>query len=106
MTNLELINTVQTMLEDDSVSEEVVSTYLNIAAERIIRKAYPYDDTVSEVPLKYHTLQCEIACYLITKRGAEGQSAHTENGITRTYAYTDVPNALLNSIRPYCGVIK
>ena len=87
-------------------TDEVLSTYLNLAGSKIIAKAFPYDDEASEVPVKYHYLQVEIAAYMLNKRGAEGQTSHTENGITRRYENGDVPSSMLKSIVPYCGVIR
>lgn len=89
-----------------SDEDSVLSTYLTVAGKKIIAKAYPYDDSVTEVPEKYDTLQCEIAAYLLNKRGAEGQIVHTENGITRSYENADVPSSMLRVIVPHCGVIK
>ena len=68
-----------------SDTEEVLLAYLNIAGSKIIARAYPYDHDVTEVPTRYEYLQCEIAAYLLNKRGAEGQLIHSENGISRSY---------------------
>ena len=89
-----------------SDSDEVLSTYLKLAGRKIINRAYPYDSSVTEVPAQYDTLQCEIAAYMLNKRGAEGQTSHTENGITRQYENADVPYSMLKSVVPYCGVIR
>lgn len=89
-----------------SDTDEVLSAYLNIAGSKIAAKAYPYNDETEEVPKKYHTLQCEIAAYLLNKRGAEGQKTHSENGISRTYENADIPESMLRVVTPFCGVIK
>jgi len=90
----------------DSDSDEVLSTYLKLAARKIIRRAYPYDSSVTEVPAQYDTLQCEIAAYLLNKRGAEGQTSHSENGITRQYENADVPSSMLKEVVPHVGCIR
>lgn len=89
-----------------SDTDEVLSTYLKLAGRKIIARAFPYDNTVTEVPVQYDTLQCEIAAYMLNKRGAEGQTAHSENGISRSYENADIPSSMLKAITPYCGVIK
>ena len=89
-----------------SDTDEVLSTYLTLAGGKIIAKAFPYDTKVTEVPSQYHYLQIEIAAYMLNKRGAEGQLVHTENGITRQYESADVPESMLKSITPFCGVIR
>lgn len=90
----------------DAFPEELISDYLSLAAEKILAKAYPFDDTVQEVPVKYQQLQLEITLYLLNKRGAEGQTAHSENGINRSYENGDVPDSMLDEITPFCGVVK
>ena len=88
-----------------SDSDEVLSTYLTLAADKIIAKAYPYKTDVSEVPSQYEYLQIEIAAYMMNKRGAEGQVTHTENGLQRQYENADVPYSMLRTITPFCGSI-
>lgn len=89
-----------------SDTDEVLSTYLNLAGSKIIAKAYPYKTDVTEVPTQYEYLQLEIAAYMLNKRGAEGQVTHTENGVQRQYENADVPPSMLKAITPYCGVIS
>lgn len=105
MTDTEKLTYLRAMV-GGSDTDEVLSTYLVVAGKKIIARAYPYDDTVTEVPDKYDTLQCEIAAYLLNKRGAEGQTQHTENGISRQYENADVPSSMLKVVIPHCGVIK
>ena len=87
-------------------TDEVLSTYLKLAGRKIIARAFPYDNTVTEVPVQYDTLQCEIAAYMLNKRGAEGQTSHSENGISRSYENADIPASMLKVVTPHCGVIK
>ena len=105
MKHEEKLTVLRTMV-GGSDTDEVLSAYLNLAGDKIITKAYPYEDGVLDVPSQYHYLQVEIAAYLLNKRGAEGQTAHTENGITRTYESGDVPASMLRAVIPHCGVIK
>jgi hypothetical protein len=105
MTDTEKLTYLRAMV-GGSDTDEVLSTYLVVAGKKIIARAYPYDDTVTEVPDKYDTLQCEIAAYLLNKRGAEGQTQHTENGISRQYENADVPSSMLKVVTPHCGIIK
>ena len=105
MTDTEKLTYLRAMV-GGSDTDEVLSTYLVVAGKKIIARAYPYDDTVTEVPDKYDTLQCEIAAYLLNKRGAEGQTQQSENGSTRSYENADVPASMLKVVTPHCGVIK
>ena len=83
----------------------VLFTYLTLAGQKVIQRAYPYRSDVKEVPAKYTTNQVEIACYLLNKRGAEGETYHSENGINRSYENADVPESMLARITPFAGVI-
>lgn len=105
MTDVEKLSALRAVV-GGSDSEEVLSTYLVLAGSKIIAKAFPYDDTVTAVPKKYEYLQIEIAAYMLNKRGAEGQTSHSENGISRSYEDADIPASMLKAIVPYCGVIK
>lgn len=91
---------------DDDTQDSALTVYLQIAGSKILSKAFPYDSSQTEVPARYSFLQCEIAAYLWNKRGAEGQTVHTENGITRQYGSADVPNSMLREVVPFCGTLK
>ena len=108
MTDVEKLALCRVMIEPpttDGWSDDVLNAYLAIAGGKIINRAYPYDNTVTEVPTRYGYLQCEIAAYLLNKRGAEGEVSHSENGISRTYESADVPDSMLSDVIPMCGVI-
>ena len=104
MTHEEKLQLLKAMV-GESDTEEVLLAYLNIAGRKIINRAYPYGTDETEVPVRYDFLQCEIAAYLLNKRGAEGESSHSENGISRSYESADVPESLLGAVTPMCGVI-
>ena len=107
MTEVEKLTMLRVMVgqpNEGDWCDDVLISYLAIAGTKIINRAYPYDDTVTEVPRRYGYIQCEIAAYLLNKRGAEGQTSHSENGITRSYASADVPEAMLSAVIPHVGV--
>ena len=109
MTEVEKLSLLRAMVgtpnNDENWSDDVLISYLTIAGRKIINRAYPYDDTVDEVPRRYGYLQCEIAAYLLNKRGAEGQTAHSENGISRSYESADVPESMLREVIPHVEVL-
>ena len=84
---------------------DVLSTYLTLAAGVVVAKAYPYGTGTEEVPAAYETVQVEIAAYMLNKRGAEGETAHSENGVSRSYENGDIPPTLLRRITPMAGVV-
>lgn len=103
MTEAEKICIVKAM--SGEADEATVLAYLNIAGSKICNKAYPFAETEMNVPPKYDHTQVEIAVYLLNKRGAEGQTAHSENGISRTYENADIPASLLREVVPMASVI-
>ena len=109
MTEVEKLSLLRVMVgqpaDSEGWSDAVLISYLKIAGEKIINRAYPYDETVTEVPRRYGVLQCEIANYLLNKRGAEGQTSHSENGINRTYESADVPESLMKEVIPHVEVL-
>ena len=103
MTDAEKLKMVKAMTGE--TDEGILSTYLSIAGDKVCRKAYPYDPDARLVPYQHGFVQVEIAVYLLNKRGAEGQTAHSENGISRSYEDGDVPPALLRDIVPFASVM-
>lgn len=89
--------------------DNILLTFLEIAAEKVLTKCYPYRDdhlTKKSVPTRYHNTQLEIAAYLLNKRGAEGETSHNENGINRSYESASVPDSMLKGIVPFVSVFS
>lgn len=103
MTDTEKLTMLKAMTGEKD--ENVLSTYLSIAGNKVLKRAYPFDSTVTVVPNRYAYNQVEIAAYLVNKRGAEGETAHSENGISRSYEDGDVPPTLLREIVPCASLI-
>lgn len=103
MTDTEKLTMLKAMTGEKD--ESVLSTYLSIAGNKVLKRAYPFNSTVTVVPDRYAYNQVEIAAYLVNKRGAEGETAHSENGISRSYEDGDVPPTLLREIVPCAGLI-
>lgn len=68
-------------------------------------RRFPFREWPEELEEQYLDLQYRIAMDLFNKAGAEGETAHSENGISRTYESSWVSQQLLNEVTPYCGVI-
>ena len=103
MTDTEKLTMLKAMTGEKD--ESVLSTYLSIAGNKILKRAYPFNSTVTVVPDRYGYNQVETAAYLVNKRGAEGETAHSENGISRSYEDGDVPPTLLREIVPCASLI-
>jgi hypothetical protein len=90
----------------DERDYDVISAYLRIAEEKLLRYIYPYDRTVEQLPAQYDMLHVEATTYLLNKRGGEGEKIHSENGISRNYEDGDLPSSLLRGVIPHMGVPK
>lgn len=86
--------------------DDILLTFLDIAAEKVLTKCYPYrrEGEEKSVPSRYQGAQLEIAVYLLNKRGAEGETTHNENGINRAYESASVPDSMLKGIIPFAAV--
>ena len=105
MTDAQMVTLIQS-LTGNSASAEEAGTYLSLAKSAVIDRLFPYVPTAvwANVPEKYHVRTCEIACYLLNKRGAEGETQHVESGVSRTYESASVPASMMQGIVPFVGV--
>ena len=104
MTELEKILAAKN-LAGGEWEDGTVSTYLSLAGSEILNIVYPFDHSGKEVPEKYQWKQCEIAAYLMNKRGAEGELSHSENGVSRSYESGEIPPSMLKGIVPFVKVL-
>lgn len=103
MSEIEKIELVLKMISDNSITSETVEAYLSLASQRILDKLYPFGTKIKVFPSRYDHLQCELAVRMIARQGGEGEIAHSENGISRTWANTDDED-LLTRVTPVVGV--
>lgn len=105
----ELLSQLKVLYEgndkDDENFDTIAVTYLSIAADKVLNRLYPYRQEGQVLPVKYYSVVVRIALFLLYKRGAEGETRHTENGVDRSYENGDVPESLLADIVPFVGVM-
>ena len=87
----------------DTTSDEIANAYLDMAEKAVINLAFPFGDGSEVMPEKYENVQIEIALYMLNKRGAEGETEHSEGGTSRTYESGDIPLSLKSMITPCAG---
>lgn len=106
MTKEEKLTMLQSICGDPEATSEMLGTYLDLAADVVIRRAFPYltSYVLAEVPERYATLQVQIANEMYLKRGAEGEQGHSENGVVRSYESGSVSDSLLKQIVPFTRV--
>lgn len=69
-----------------------------------LRFPFGYDDT-QEVEPQYQGLQIEWAIELINRMGTEGETAHSEGGVSRSFESADVSKSLKRRVVPVGKVI-
>lgn len=104
MTDAEKLAKLRLMLDEgDDTSDAIANAYLEAAEKAVINIAFPYGDGTEVMPEKYEYEQIEIAAYMLNKRGAEGEIAHTEGGTSRTFETGNIPISLRARITAYAG---
>ena len=103
MTNEQKITMLECMT--DVTDPVVLSTYLELAAQIVYEKAFPWGNYPDEMPSRYDGVHVEIAAYQINKRGAEGETVHLENGVSRHWEDGSIPSSLLRRITPMASPI-
>jgi hypothetical protein len=88
------------------MDETLLSDCLDSARNAILARRFPYHEWPDEVPPQYSDLQFRIAMDLYNKIGAEGQTAHSENGVSRTFESSWISDQLLREVTPLVGVPK
>lgn len=87
----------------DSLEDALLSLFLSMAENKVVNKRYPFgctDAEKSETLEKYSDIIMDISIYLYNKQGAEGQTGHSENGISRSYEKAGIPDSLVQDIMP------
>jgi hypothetical protein len=103
---MDKLQTLKLLTGATDSEDDLLLALLSLAEGKILERLYPYDHSKETLPARYVGKQIEIAVYLYNKQGAEGQTAHSENGISRTYESADVPESMLRGIAPFVGGIK
>ena len=107
MTNEEKISSLEALISPDTADQKILSQMILLAEGIVLNRRYPFGvPDGATVPTQYEHTQLQIAVELFSKMGAEGQTAHSENGISRTYESAGVSASLLKRIVPICGSVK
>lgn len=96
------------MKADDSSQDSLLSLFWSQAERKVIKARYPYghDEQQREKALLQYADNIEqIYIYLFNKQGAEGETSHNENGVSRTYENAGIPSSYLADIVPCVGVL-
>ena len=103
MTEAEKITALQTGIAPDTEEENILLELLLQAESLIMNRLFPFGYAAgTAMPSRYDRIQIQLAIELFSHRGAEGQTGHNENGISRTWPEK---NRLLSMIMPQCGSV-
>lgn len=103
--------------------EELLMVLLDDAKNAILSRRFPFGDwptrevttawyseetTTEETYVEdcYLDLQYRIALDLYNKQGAEGETSHSENGISRNYESSWISEQLLQEVTPFAKAVK
>lgn len=102
MTQLERL---KLRITENDISDAELEDILESAKAVILSRRFPFGEYPAEIEDRYKDLQIRIAVEMFNKQGAEGEIAHSENGVSRTYSSASVSEELLREITPKAGVV-
>lgn len=106
MTDTEKQARLAVLIAPDVATDALLHVLIEQSAGIVLNRRYPFGvPDAATVPEQYETVQLQIAVELYTKMGAEGQTGHSENGVSRTYEAADVSPSLLRRIVPLVGSV-
>lgn len=101
------LDKLRLMVGANESEDNLLLIYLTDAESAILNRLYPMEEELNyTLPARYESRVIEIADYLYNKRGAEGETSHNENGISRSYENGSIPESMLSDIIPFGSVIK
>ena len=97
---------LKVLISPETASDDLLLYLLEQAEGIVLNRRYPFGvPEGAELSTFHQLIQVRIAVELFSKMGAEGQTAHDENGIKRTWEAGDVSSSLLRQIVPVCGSV-
>lgn len=104
MTQLE---TLKLWLPEYADKDALLQSALDRAEQVIFECRFPFGaDPVQILEPQYMGLQIEMAIELISKIGAEGETAHSENGVSRTYENAGISDSLKRRVVPMAKAVR
>ena len=103
MNDAEKLKIVEKLIAPDVETGEVLAEVIKEAEALILNKMHPFGyPEATAVPARYEYLQLQLAVEIYNKRGAEGQTTHSENGISRSWPEK---TRILSMIMPHVGSV-
>jgi hypothetical protein len=89
----------------ENVNDIELEDIFESAKAVILSRRFPFGEQPTELESKFNDLQIRIAVEMYNKRGVEGQTSHSENGVSRSYSSANISEELLREITPKVGVV-
>lgn len=91
----------------DESYDEKLTMYLNLSKDELLSWLYSgkIPEGVTDVPPMYEVTQIMACVVGFGLEGAEGQLAHSENGISRSWKYSDMVEYIRNHVFPNVEVL-
>ena len=108
MTEAEKLTSLKAILGfADTTYDTQLSAYLALAKAEVLGWLYSglTPETVTAVPSQYEVTQIFAVVSGFNLQGAEGQTSHSENGISRQWKYEDMVAYIRNHVTSYAGVV-
>lgn len=111
MTAEEKLAMLKTLLDipaADTSEDARLTVYLSVAEKEILGWRYSYSSvtpTITVVPDEYEMTQIFAVIAGYSQSGAENQTSHNENGISRSFSYPDMVHYIRANVIPICGVL-
>lgn len=110
MTSEQKLARLRALLGNDSshYTDATLNEYLDFAEEEIINQVYAITGLpeTPSMPSEYNGIQIFAVVNGLNTQGAESETTHGENGITRTFKYPDMVQYIRNNVFPYVKVVK
>lgn len=110
MDDAEKLTMLKTLLDDGGAlpSDEKLDAYLTLSEQEILQWMYSLvggvPETVTSIPSKYDVTQIYAVVAGYTHAGSEGQKTHNENGIQRTFYYSDMLDYIHQNVLAFVRV--
>lgn len=107
MTKTEKLNNLMTLLGASESDSALLEVYLDQAGDEIIAWLYSNYSEPPEglpVPPKYEWTQINACIAGFNLSGAENETHHSENGITRDFKYSNMVDYIHAHVYPYVRI--
>lgn len=92
---------------EDNSEDEVLTTYLSMAEKEIIFWRFSHcagQEAPTEIPDEYEQTQIFAVVAGYSQGGAENQTLHSENGISRSFKYEDMIAYIRSHVIPFVSI--